>query len=110
MQRFHKIRLLNPFPFSTWDIGLVLHALTLAPFESLVTVSLEAVTYKTFCFSALALGARRGELCAFRRGQFIRPAEDWSFVLLYSDPSFIPNTVSLQSRTSSGPSRLVPLQ
>ena len=42
---------------------------------------------------ALALGASRGELIALRRDhQFIRPAENWPFVLLYSDPSFMPKT------------------
>ena len=45
-----------------------------------------------FVLIALALGAHRGELSAIRRGQFVRPAEDWSFVLLYSDASFIPKT------------------
>ena len=58
----------------------------LAPFEPLDTASLEAVSYKTFVLIALALGARRGKLCALRRGQFVCPAEDWSFVLLYSLP------------------------
>ena len=74
----------------TWDFGLVLRALSLAPFELLANASLEAITYKTFVLIALALGACRGELWALRRGQFVRPVEDWSFVLLYSDPSFIP--------------------
>ena len=39
-----------------WDIGLVLCAFTLSPFEPLDTASLEAVTYKTFVLTALALG------------------------------------------------------
>ena len=50
---------------------------------------LEAITCKTFVFIALALG---GELYALRRGQFARPAEDWFFILLYSDPSFFPKS------------------
>ena len=48
------------------DIGLVLRAFTLAPFEPLDTALLEAVTYKTFVLTALPLGARRGELCTLR--------------------------------------------
>ena len=76
----------------TWDFGLVLRTLLLAPFEPLATASLEAITYKTFALIAFALGTRRGELCALRRDQFVRPAEDWSFVLFFSDPSFIPKT------------------
>ena len=74
------------------DTGLVLHAFSLAPFEPLDTMSLKAVSYKMFVFSALALGACRGELCALRHGQFVRPAEDWSVVLLFSDSFFIPIT------------------
>ena len=70
----------------------MLRVLSLAPFEPLETASLKAITYKTFVLIALALGARRGEFCALRRGQFVRPAEDWSFVLLHSNPSFIPKT------------------
>ena len=62
----------------------------LALFEPLD--SLEAITYKMFVFIALALGAHSGKLCALRRGQFVHPTEDWSFVTLYSDPSFIPKT------------------
>ena len=48
-----------------WDIGLVLRAL------SLETASLEAITYKAFVVTALALGARRGELCAFVASSFV---------------------------------------
>ena len=93
--------------------GLVLRVFTLAPFEPLDSASFEAVTCTAFVFSALTLGARRGELCALHRGQVVRPAEDWFFVLLFSGSSFIPNGPwedSLQSRTNSGHSRLVPLQ
>ena len=45
---FHKRRLPKPSPITTWDIGLMLCALTLAFFEPLETASLEAVTYKMF--------------------------------------------------------------
>ena len=82
---FHKRGLLNSSLISTWDIGLVLRALSLALFEPLETASLEAITYKTLVLIALALGAPRGELCALRRVQFLRPAEDWF-------PLFIPKT------------------
>ena len=60
---FRRRRLPKPSPIlARGDIGLVLHAFTLAPVELLVSVSLEAVTYKTFVLTALALGTRRGEL------------------------------------------------
>ena len=61
-------------------------------FEPLEAVTLEAIKYKMFVLIALTLGAHRDELCALRRGQFVHPAVDWSFVLLYSDPSFFPIT------------------
>ena len=79
---FHKRRPPKPSLIPTWDIGLVLRAFLLAPFEPLETASLEAVTCKMFVLIALTLGAHRGELCALRRGQFVCPAEDWSFVLV----------------------------
>ena len=86
---FHRRRPLKTSSIPSWDIGLVLHAFMLAPFEPLDSASLEAITYKIFVLIALTLGTREGELCALCRGHFVRPAEDWSFVLLYSDPSFI---------------------
>ena len=88
---FHKRRSPKPSPILTWDFGLVLHAFTLAPFEPLDFASIKAVTYKTFVLIALPLGTRRGEFCALCRGQFVRTAENWCFVLLYSVLSFIPN-------------------
>ena len=86
----HRRRLPKHSPIPTWDFGLMLRPFALAPLEPLDSASLEVVTYKTFVLTALALSARRGGLCALRRGQFIRSTEDWSVVLLYSDPSFIP--------------------
>ena len=88
----HRRRPPKPSPIHLGDIGLVLHAFSLAPFELLATVSLEAITFMTFVSIALALGMRRGELCALRRGQFVRPAVYWSFELLFSDPSCFPKT------------------
>ena len=87
---FHKRRLLKPSPIPKWDIGL--HAFTPAPFELLDSASLQAITYKELVLVTIPLGARRGEFFALHRGQFIFPAEDWSFILLYSDLSFIPKT------------------
>ena len=60
---FHKRRPPKPSPIPMWDIELVLCAFSLAPFETLDSVSLEAITYKTFVLITLALGACRGELC-----------------------------------------------
>ena len=100
---FHRKRPPKP-PIPMWDIGLVLRALSSAPFEPLDTVSLEAITCKTFVLIVLALGARRGELCALRRSQFICLAEDWSFLLLYSYPPFISKTA--KGRLATEPYKL----
>ena len=81
---------------------------SLALFEPLDTASLEAVTYETFVLTALVLGARRGKRCALRRGQFVCPAEDWSFVLCYSDPPFIPKTAKGRLPTESYKLRALP--
>ena len=54
----------------------MLRAFSLAPFEPLDTASLEAIMYKMFVLIALALGARKGELCMLCRSQFVRSAED----------------------------------
>ena len=88
---FHRRRPPKP-SILTWVIGLVLCVITLAPFEPLDSASLEAIMYTTFVLIALALGTCRGKLRALHRDRFVRLAEDWSFVLLYSDPSFIPKT------------------
>ena len=88
----HKRRLPIYSPVPTCDIWLVLRALSTAPFEPLQQASLKVTTYKAFVLLALMLGARRGELIALCRGPFVCPAEDWSFVLLYTNPSFIPKT------------------
>ena len=39
--------------------------------------------HKKFVLTALALGTHRGELCALHGSQFVRPAENYSFVLLF---------------------------
>ena len=86
MQRFHKRRPSKPSPIPVWDIGLVLHTfISLALFEPLETATLEAITYKTFVLIAPPPGR-----CALRHGQLVRPPQDWFFVLLYLDQSFIP--------------------
>ena len=87
-----------------WDIRLVLQAFLLAPFELLGSASFQSVTYKTSVLIVFTLGAHKGKLCALRHGQFTRPAEDWSFVLLYSDPLYIPKTA--KRRLSAEPYKL----
>ena len=64
----------------------MLKAFSLPPFKPIQQASVEALTYKALVLLALSLGARRGELISLHQDHnFIRPAENWSFVLLYSD-------------------------
>ena len=77
-----------------WDIGLVLRAFAAAPFEPVQTASREALMYRVLVLLALATGALHGDFLPLHRGpEFLRPAPDWSSVLLYADPKFLPKTI-----------------
>ena len=74
----------KPSPIRMGDFGLMLRAFSLAPFEPLATASLGSrLTFLTFVSIAFDLSERRGELCSLCLGQFVRPAVDWSFELLF---------------------------
>jgi integrase len=73
-----------------WDLGLVLQVLTNAPFEPIFTASFEHLSFKTVFLLSLATGARRGEILALRRGEFVKHSEDWSRIFLFPDPEFVP--------------------
>jgi hypothetical protein len=77
-------------PVPKWDLGLVLSVLKGAPFEPLSGASLEHLTYKTIFLLSLATGARRGELLALRRGNYVKPKKDGSCIFLHPDPHFVP--------------------
>ena len=82
---FHKRRSPKHPLIPTWDIGLVLRALSLALFEPLEIATFEAITYKKIVLIALALGAHMAKLCALRHGQFIHPARQvFHFVIFRS--------------------------
>ena len=70
-----------------WNLSLVLHQLTRAPFEPLRKASLKHLTFKTVFLLALGSGKRRSEIHAwlFRN---IRHQENWSQNSLYPSPSF----------------------
>ena len=78
-------------PVPDWDLGLVLKAFTLPPFEPLGEIPLDKLIIKFTFLLALATGARRGELLALRRDKhFIRFKTDKSGVFLLPDPQFVP--------------------
>ena len=72
----------------SWNLSLVLHQLTKAPFELLWKALLKHLTLKIVFLLALGSGKRRSKIHAwFHRN--IRHQEDWSNVSLYPSPSFI---------------------
>jgi integrase len=63
------------------------------------TANIHFLTLKTTFLTALASGARRGEILALCRGKFIHFTEDYEQVLLYPDPTFVPKTKRGFSKT-----------
>ena len=72
----------------SWNLSLVLHQLTKAPFEPIKEASLKHLTFKMVFLSALGLGKCMSEIHA------------WSKVSLYPAPSFLSRT-SLQRRVQN---------
>ena len=67
----------------SWNLCLVLHQLTKAPFEPIKEASLEHLTFKTVFLLAL-----RSEIHAWQNRN-IRHQSNWSKVSLYPSPSFL---------------------
>ena len=72
----------------SWNLSLVLHQLTQAPFEHLKEASLKHLTFKTVFLLALGSGKCRSEIHAWLHKN-IRHQSDWSKVSLYPSPSFL---------------------
>ena len=89
---------------STWNLSLVLHQLTRAPFEPLKDASLKHLTFKTVFLLALASGKRRSEIHAWLFKN-IRNQSDWSNVSLYPSPSFL----SKNQLAREGPNSVAPV-
>ena len=62
---------------TSWNLSLVLHQRTKAPFEPLKEVSLKHLTFKTVFLLALGSGKRRSEIHAWLHKN-IRHQSDWS--------------------------------
>ena len=73
---------------ASWNLSLVLHQLTKAPFEPLKEASLKHLTFKTVFLLALGSGKHRSEIHAWLHKN-IRHQADWSKVSLYPSPSFL---------------------
>ena len=72
----------------SWDLSLVLMALTKAPFEPLNDASLKVLTFKTVFLMALASGKRRGEVHAWTFSS-LRHKPYWKEVTISPSPAFL---------------------
>ena len=88
----------------SWNLSLVLHQLTKAPFEPMRKASLKRLTFKTVFLLALGSGKRCSEIHAWLYRN-IRHQEGWSQVRLYPSPSFL----SKNQLARDGPSSVSPL-
>ena len=88
VESFHRDRPKGKRGIPSWNLSLVLHQLTQAPFEPLKEASLKHLTFKTVFLLALASGKRRSEIHAWVFKN-IRHQADWLKVSLYPSPSFL---------------------
>ena len=88
----------------SWNLSLVLHQLTKAPFEPLREASLKHLTFKTVFLLALGSGKRRSEIHAWQHKN-IRHQTDWSKVSLFPSPSFL----SKNQLAKEGPESVAPV-
>ena len=88
LDSFHRDRPKGRRGIPSWNLSLVLHQLTKAPFEPLKEASLKHLTFKTVFLLALGSGKRRSEIHAWVHKN-IRHQSDWSKVSLYPSPSFL---------------------
>ena len=88
----------------SWNLSLVLHQLTKAPFEPLREASMKHLTFKTVFLLALGSGKRRSEIHAWQHKN-IRHQSDWSKVSLFPSPSFL----SKNQLAKEGPECVAPV-
>ena len=96
LDSFHRDRPKGRRGVPAWNLSLVLHQLTKAPFEPIPEASLKHLTFKTVFLLALGLGKRRSEIHAWQ--------SDWSKVSLYPSPSFL----SKNQLAKEGPDSVAP--
>ena len=101
---FHRDRPKSRRGISSWNLSLVLHQLTKAPFEPVKEASLKHLTFKTVFMLALGSGKHRSDLHV-RLHKNIRHQSDWSKVSLYTSPSFL----SKNQLAKEGPDSVAPV-
>ena len=88
LDSFHRDRPKGTRGIPSWNLSLVLHQLTKAPFEPIKEASLKYLTFKTVFLLALGSGKCRSEIHAWQNRN-IRHQSDWSKVSLYPSSSFL---------------------
>ena len=104
LDRFHRDRPKGRRGIPSWNLSLVLHQLTKAPFEPIKEASLKYLTFKTVFLLALGSGKHRSEIHAWQHRN-IRHQSDWSKVSLYPSPSFL----SKNQLAKEGPECVAPV-
>ena len=104
LDSFHRDRPKGRRGVPSWNLSLLLHQLTKAPFEPLRKASLKHLTFKTVFLLALGSGKRRSEIHAWLYKN-IRHQENWSQVSLYPSPSFL----SKNQLARDGPASVTPV-
>ena len=104
LDSFHRDRPRGRRGIPSWNLSLVLHQLTKAPFEPLREASLKLLTFKTVFLLALGSGKRRSEMHAWQHKN-IRHQSDWSKVSLFPSPSFL----SKNQLAKEGPESVAPV-
>ena len=104
VESFHRDRAKGRRGIPSWNLSLVLHQLTKAPFEPLREASLKHLTFKTVFLLALGSGKRRSEIHAWQHKN-IRHQSDWSKVSLFPSPSFL----SKNQLAKEGPESVAPV-
>ena len=104
LDSFHRDRPKGRRGIHSWNLSLVLHQLTKAPFKPLKEASLKHLTFKTVFLLALGSGKRRSEIHAWQHKN-IRHQSDWSKVSLFPSPSFL----SKNQLAKEGPESVAPV-
>ena len=104
LDSFHRDRPKGRRGIPSWNLSLVLHQLTKAPFEPIKEASLKCLTFKTVFLLALGSGKRRSEIHAWQHKNIMHQS-DWSKVSLYPSPSFL----SKNQLAKEGPECVAPV-
>ena len=104
LDSFHRDKLKGRRGIPTWNLSLVLHQLTKAPFEPMRKASLKHLTFKTVFLLALGSGKRCSEIHAWLFKN-IRHQENWTQVSFYPSPTFL----SKNQLARDGPASLAPV-